>query len=93
MERQNIMDLHYVPDKELLHDILCRREIQPISEKNAYAFSTLSGHRSGLFDLYRHYGFEMPSELSNALKKDFKGVRRTVAQDVKVSSGKDPLSF
>gem|GEM_PF-6093841 len=134
MERQNIMNLHYVPDKDLLHDILTRREIKPIdfenkestdpkcrftstafitwlehlrsqreaggnSENGAFAFSTLSGHRSGLFDLYRHYGFEMPSDLSNSLRKDFKGVKRTVAKgasetkDVKVSSGKDPLSF
>ena len=41
----------------------------------------------------------MPSELSDSLRKDFKGVKRTVAKgasetkDVKVSSGKHPLSF
>ena len=134
MERQNIMDLHYVPDKDLLHDILTRREIKPIdfenkestdetskftsrafitwlehlkcqhgvggnSENATYSFSTFAGHRSSLFDLYRHYGYEMPSELSDALKKDFKGVKRTCAKDpsetkkTRVRSKNDPLSF
>mmetsp|Transcript_42902 Transcript_42902/g.135375 ORF Transcript_42902/g.135375 Transcript_42902/m.135375 type:complete len:87 (+) Transcript_42902:498-758(+) len=32
--RQNIMNLHYVPDKDLLHDILTRREIKPIDFEN-----------------------------------------------------------
>jgi len=34
MERQNIMSLHYVPNKDLLHDILTRREIKPIDFEN-----------------------------------------------------------
>lgn len=62
------------------------------------SFASYNSHRSGLFNLYRIYGQEMPSHLSSQLKTDFRGLKRkaaltAAAGETSCKVGKDPMSF
>lgn len=60
--------------------------------------STYNVARSGIFDLFRSYGQHMSLSLSQDLKNDYRGLKRTAALDLqaggeKVSVGKSPFDF
>lgn len=61
-------------------------------------YATYTGHRSGLFNLYRDYEVLMSEKMKSELKILFKGLKRHTAQQIakgeeSIKVGKDPLSF
>ena len=60
--------------------------------------STLSGHQSALFHLYREFQTDMPPRLVAELKRHFRGLKRIKVKDLgegigKLKVGKDPLDI
>ena len=62
------------------------------------SYSGLSTHHSGLYDLYRTLGVEVPKTLEKVLREGFKGLNHTLATetangDARIKVGKDPLGM
>ena len=71
-------------DPPIMFDIMTARDFMTWivtlrkSDGTRLSASSFDGHRSGLFNIFRDFGFTMSKELESELKTHFKGLKSSV---------------